>query len=322
MRPAVALLEFASIAAGDRGRRRHDQAGTAAGDPGRDRASRPVPGAGRRLDRRRRGGAGQAGRRPRPRPWSTWCSSPTSIPTWWRRSEASRRRGPGRRWGSSRPPTAPSVIDAADAGVKGARVVLQELCLADDLGGKGYALFGGEVSEVEAAVEHGRAGSPVRAGGRGSRSSPGYTPRWARTWPPTAVRHLGSRQIREPRIRRPGSPSRCLRRDARCPATGGGRDERMQLAGVTGTVVATVKADGPGGREVPDRAAAGPRATAARAVPWWPPTRCTWRDPASWSTSSGRREAAQALPNTFVPVDHAIVGHRGRGRRPLGGTAE
>jgi microcompartment protein CcmL/EutN len=49
----------------------------------------------------------------------------------------------------------PAVIHAADAGVKGARVVLREIRLADELGGKGYVLFGGAVAEVEAAVEHG-----------------------------------------------------------------------------------------------------------------------------------------------------------------------
>lgn len=50
-----------------------------------------------------------------------------------------------------------SVIRAADAGVKGARVVIRELRLADELGGRGYVLFGGPVSEVEAAVELGSA---------------------------------------------------------------------------------------------------------------------------------------------------------------------
>jgi microcompartment protein CcmL/EutN len=53
--------------------------------------------------------------------------------------------------------TVSSVIRAADAGVKAARVAIRELRLADDLGGKGYVLFGGAVAEVEAAVEAGRA---------------------------------------------------------------------------------------------------------------------------------------------------------------------
>lgn len=52
-------------------------------------------------------------------------------------------------------PTVAATIEAADAGVKGARVTIRDLRLADDLGGKGYVLFGGEVSEVEAAVEQG-----------------------------------------------------------------------------------------------------------------------------------------------------------------------
>ncbi len=52
-------------------------------------------------------------------------------------------------------PTVAATIDAADAGVKGARVTIRDLRLADDLGGKGYVLFGGEVSEVEAAVGYG-----------------------------------------------------------------------------------------------------------------------------------------------------------------------
>jgi microcompartment protein CcmL/EutN len=49
--------------------------------------------------------------------------------------------------------TVASIIEAADAGLKGARVRLIELRLADDLGGKGYLLFDGRVGEVEAAVE-------------------------------------------------------------------------------------------------------------------------------------------------------------------------
>ena len=51
--------------------------------------------------------------------------------------------------------TVAATIDAADAGVKGARVTIRDLRLADDLGGKGYVLFGGEVAEVEAAIDYG-----------------------------------------------------------------------------------------------------------------------------------------------------------------------
>ena len=53
--------------------------------------------------------------------------------------------------------TVPAIIRAADAGRKGAHVRLLELRLADDLGGKGSLLFGGEVTDVEAAVESGAA---------------------------------------------------------------------------------------------------------------------------------------------------------------------
>lgn len=48
--------------------------------------------------------------------------------------------------------TIAAVVDAADAGVKAARVTLPAVKLADGLGGKGYALFSGEVAEVEAAI--------------------------------------------------------------------------------------------------------------------------------------------------------------------------
>jgi microcompartment protein CcmL/EutN len=46
-----------------------------------------------------------------------------------------------------------AVIGAADAGLKGAEVTLWQLRLADGLGGKGLALFSGLVADVEAAVE-------------------------------------------------------------------------------------------------------------------------------------------------------------------------
>ncbi len=75
-----------------------------------------------------------------------------------------RRDGGGEALGIIETLTVASAIDAADAGVKAARVVLRELRLADDLGGKGYVLFGGDVAEVEAAVDHGVA----RIAGTGS----------------------------------------------------------------------------------------------------------------------------------------------------------
>lgn len=49
--------------------------------------------------------------------------------------------------------TVPAAIHAADKGVKGAQVTLMEVRLADGLGGKGIVLFTGSVSDVEAALE-------------------------------------------------------------------------------------------------------------------------------------------------------------------------
>ena len=66
-----------------------------------------------------------------------------------------RRPAIGEALGIIETPTVAAIIDAADAGVKGARVRLLELRLADGLGGKAYLLFGGSVADVEAAVEIG-----------------------------------------------------------------------------------------------------------------------------------------------------------------------
>lgn len=49
--------------------------------------------------------------------------------------------------------TVPAAIHAADKGVKGAEVALLEVRLADGLGGKGIVFFTGLVADVEAAVE-------------------------------------------------------------------------------------------------------------------------------------------------------------------------
>lgn len=51
--------------------------------------------------------------------------------------------------------TVAAIIEAADAAVKGATVTAAQIEMADGLGGKGYALFGGVLSEVEAAVAAG-----------------------------------------------------------------------------------------------------------------------------------------------------------------------
>jgi microcompartment protein CcmL/EutN len=51
--------------------------------------------------------------------------------------------------------TVAAAIHAADAGIKGAAVRLVEVRLADGLGGKGIVLFSGLVADVEAAVQIG-----------------------------------------------------------------------------------------------------------------------------------------------------------------------
>lgn len=49
--------------------------------------------------------------------------------------------------------TVPAAIQAADKGIKGAQVSLMEVRLADGLHGKGLVFFSGLVSDVEAAIE-------------------------------------------------------------------------------------------------------------------------------------------------------------------------
>ena len=66
-----------------------------------------------------------------------------------------RREDDGEALGVIETLTVAATVDAADAGVKGARVTIRDLRLADDLGGKGYVVFGGEIAEVEAAIEEG-----------------------------------------------------------------------------------------------------------------------------------------------------------------------
>ncbi|HSL97924.1 MAG TPA: BMC domain-containing protein [Candidatus Deferrimicrobiaceae bacterium] len=68
-----------------------------------------------------------------------------------------RRTETGEALGVIETQTVAAIIEAADAGVKGARARLLELRLADDIGGKAYLLFGGPVADVEAAVEIGQA---------------------------------------------------------------------------------------------------------------------------------------------------------------------
>ncbi len=47
----------------------------------------------------------------------------------------------------------PSVIKAADAAIKGAAVIIVEIRMADDLGGKGLVIFTGKLEEIETAVK-------------------------------------------------------------------------------------------------------------------------------------------------------------------------
>lgn len=54
-------------------------------------------------------------------------------------------------------PTMAAVVEAADAAVKGADVKVVEIRLGDGLGGKGLAHFAGEQADVEAAIEIGTA---------------------------------------------------------------------------------------------------------------------------------------------------------------------
>jgi microcompartment protein CcmL/EutN len=93
--------------------------------------------------------------------------------------------------------TVAAAIEAADAGVKGARVRLLELRLADDLGGKGYLLFDGPVAEVEAAVE---AGTGRVAG------TPGLVSRVIAQLHGEMAENLASDARFAARVREPGGP--------------------------------------------------------------------------------------------------------------------
>lgn len=55
--------------------------------------------------------------------------------------------------------TVAATLKSADAGVKGARVEIVEIRLADDIGGKAFTIFNGDLYEVEAAVRIARENS-------------------------------------------------------------------------------------------------------------------------------------------------------------------
>ena len=110
----------------------------------------------------------EAGREVGHPPSWTSSSSPTSTRSWWRPSAGGRRAAAGEALGIIETATVAAILEAADAGLKGARVHLLEIRLADDLGGKGYLLFDGAVADVEAAVEIGAGGSPRRPASGGA----------------------------------------------------------------------------------------------------------------------------------------------------------
>ena len=188
------------------------------------------------------------------------------------------RRAPeGEALGIVETTTVAAIIEAADAGLKGAHVRLLEIRLADDLGGKGYLLFDGSVADVEAAVEI--AVDRIAA-------SPGLAHR--------VIPRLHAEMAEQPRR---GRPVRAA----------GPEVAAVQLARVVGTVVASVKSPGLEGVKLLviqplDRDLGRPAASSSR------PTPSTWPGRASCVYFVAAREAAQAMPDPFVPVDHAIVG--------------
>jgi microcompartment protein CcmL/EutN len=84
-----------------------------------------------------------------------------------------RRAGSGEALGVVETASVAAIVDAADAGLKGARVDLLELRLGDGIGGKGYLLFDGDVADVEAAVELALARVDDGSGAAGGGAVPG-----------------------------------------------------------------------------------------------------------------------------------------------------
>lgn len=84
-----------------------------------------------------------------------------------------RRAGCGEALGVVETATIAAIVDAADAGLKGAQVELLELRLGDGIGGKGYLLFDGTVADVEAAVELAVARVDDGSGAGGAGAVPG-----------------------------------------------------------------------------------------------------------------------------------------------------
>ncbi|MEE8277750.1 MAG: BMC domain-containing protein [Thermoanaerobaculia bacterium] len=161
MGPAIALLEFDSIAVGIR-----------AGDAMVKRAPLETLHAGSVQPGKYQVLAGgevaeveearAAGRAAGGQAWVDEIFLPEVHPEVIQALTGGRRPAEGEALGIVETRTVAAVIGAADAGVKGALVRLLEVRLADGLGGKGYVLFSGEVSYVEAAVELGVASLPAR----------------------------------------------------------------------------------------------------------------------------------------------------------------
>jgi microcompartment protein CcmL/EutN len=80
---------------------------------------------------------------------------PHVHPTVFAAVQGSRQVGEYESLGVIETSTVASIIRAADAAVKGAAVTLLEIRLANGLGGKGIALVTGEVADVEAAISIG-----------------------------------------------------------------------------------------------------------------------------------------------------------------------
>lgn len=150
--PALALLEFSSIAAG-----------VLAGDAMVKRATLDVIHAGTVQPGRFLvlvGGsvaeveeAVKAGRESAPDVLNDHIFLPGVHPDVVRALAGSRSPKAGDALGVIETSNVPAAIQAADRGVKGAQVSLLEVRLADGLGGKGLVFFTGLVSDVEAALE-------------------------------------------------------------------------------------------------------------------------------------------------------------------------
>lgn len=150
--PALALLEFSSIAAGvlaadamvKRAVLQVVRAGTV--QPGRFLVL--VGGTVAEVEE-----ALKAGREAAPDALADHIFLPGVHPEVVRALDGGRLLKPDEALGIVETATVPAAIHAADRGVKGAQVNLMEIRLADGLGGKGIVFFTGLVADVEAALD-------------------------------------------------------------------------------------------------------------------------------------------------------------------------